>query len=468
MRQHLAKTKIAFEDKLVRLVLLGSVVPLCLGMILLIHSDVSVYLKILLVFLVFVSIGYTAFAVRRQVIFQLRTSTNLVEAMTSGDYSLRANNSEIDGALADFNQLLNDLATRLAEQSLITREKQILLTKVTNQIDVAIVAVDHKSNISLMNPTAERLFKKRFDELQGWPIRSLGLHEILVQAQQKGLSKVTEFEINQNKRKVYVRTDTYFELGQQHHLIFITDIQHLLRDEERLAWQKLLRVLSHEINNSLTPIASISETLGQIVSASNEHQAFSQDTRGSLIDGLAVVTERAHALNHFIQDYQQLTRLPLPTKTLFSLNAFFQAICQLFENSEVSMQSCDIKVFADSEQLQQVFVNLLKNAQEANLAAGRKNSHIIIEWRVDDNMVHIAVIDQGLGINNADNIFVPFYTTKKQGSGIGLTLSRQIVLNHGGDLSLVNSNATDQKAFVKAAKKGAKATVILPMASDVF
>lgn len=456
MLNYFNKTKIAFEDKLVRIVLAGCLIPIIIGLIYVLTSEQSIYLRILLAFIMIVMVTYTAFAIRQQVIFQLRTSTNLVEAMIASDYSLRANNQDIEGALADFNDLLNGLANRLAQQSLITREQQILLSKVTNQIDVAIIAIDNKQLISLMNPAAEKLFRQRFSELEGWPVKSLGLQHVIEQALRSGINKVTEFEINQTKRKVYVRTDTYLASGKQHVLIFITDIQNLLREEERLAWQKLLRVLSHEINNSLTPIASISETLSQVLSSQTEAEAANTELNQNLREGLAVISERAHSLNHFIQEYQQLTHLPPPNKTLFDGNDFFQIICQLFESTEFSITDAVLELFADREQLQQAFVNLIKNAEEANRSAEATYSTIIINWFTVSNMVYIEVIDNGSGVSNQENIFVPFYTTKKQGSGIGLTLSRQIALNHGGDLMLENNHTGN----------GAKATLILPMASS--
>lgn len=448
----LQQGKVAFEDRLVKIVLLGCLVPSVFSCIFIIVSTLSIYLKILLIFSLLVLLLGTALAIRHQVIFQLRSSTNLVEAMTSGDFSLRANNKGIKGALSDFNLLLNKLAERLAHQSLITREKQILLTKVTDYIDVAIIALDHKHSIALMNPAAELLFKRRFDEVQGWPVKTLGLHNII----SKTLNKVGEFEVGDDKRKVFIRTDTYFELGQPQQLIFITDINQLLRDEERLAWQRLLRVLSHEINNSLAPIASIGETLSYALKIESESKQITAQTQNNLRSGLAVITERANSLNHFIQDYQQLTHLPLPTKSIFTLRPFIHTICQLFKDSEFTFAKSELLVFADQEQLQQILVNLFKNAQEANLSEENGGSSIHINWFISNNMANIEVLDQGAGISNADNLFVPFYTTKKQGSGIGLALSRQIAFNHGGSLSLSNN----------LSGKGAKATLMLPMATS--
>lgn len=442
MFKNTKEVRVAFEDRLVRLALFTGLLPTLFCCVLLFFVDMSVYPKVLLVLILLVCILYCAFSIRQQVIFQLRTSTNLVEAMTSNDYTLRANNKGLDGALSDFNQLLNALAQTLAEQSLITREKQILLAKVTDQIDVAIVAADNNHAISLMNPAAEKLFKCRFEEMHGWPINQLGLQNVLL----KDYNKVAEFEIKQHKKKVLVRTDEYFEKGIKHKLIFITDIQNLLREEERQAWQKLLRVLSHEINNSIAPIASIGETLQKMV----EKQYSGTDLDNDLKEGLGVITERAQSLNIFIQRYQELTKLPLPNKTLFNLEPLIQSVVLLFPEAHFELDSEELSVYADKDQLQQVLVNLLKNACESMVQ--NPADKINIYWRKDNQAVEIEINDHGTGISNIDNLFVPFYTTKQQGSGIGLSLSRQILVNHGGDLII--KNRPDQT--------GVQATILIP------
>ena len=457
MRKRFQQAKVAFEDKLVRIALKGFALPTFAALVMLYYADVSVYFKLLLTIVMLTAIFFTLLSLHQSVTFQLRTSTNLVEAMTSGDYNMRANNKELKGALADFNELLNTLASRLSEQSLVTREKQILLSKITDQIDVAVVAVNDKRHITLMNPAAERLFKQRFEDRQGWPITSLGLQNLVDATQQENLNKVSELEIGDNKRKMYVRTDTYFELGIPHYLIFITDIQHILRDEERMAWQRLLRVLSHEINNSLTPIASIAETLGQLVNTQNSDQTIaSPQLQVSMKEGLSVISERAHALNHFIQDYQQLTRLPTPTKTVFELAPFVHQICQLFDGCNITLPDQDISLYADRDQLQQVLINVFKNAHEANVAADNDASPIDVKWVTNESTITIYVTDQGQGIHNPENLFVPFYTTKQQGSGIGLILCRQIIMNHGGEFTLTNT-----------ANGGARASIQLPLISQV-
>ncbi len=429
-------SKSSFENKLLLLALFTGLLPLTFLFIVLYHYELSLYLKVMLVFFMLVSVFYCAFSIRQKVTFQLRTSANLITAMQSGDHSLKAYQLSTKGALSEFNQVFNELSSALAEQQLISKEKQVLLHKVIAQIDVAIIAVDDKNNISLMNPNAEKLFSCRFDEMQGWPIKSLGLQEVL----DGEYRKVVEFEIKEYKKKVYIHTDDYFEKGIRQRLIFITDIQHLLREEERQAWQKILRVLSHEINNSLAPIASISETLTRLLSnntlKSDDNAEINKELSDDLQEGLAVITERANSLNSFLQRYQQLSQLPTPDKKIFDCEPLFKSMALLFSDSHMQFNGQSLFVYADEEQLQQVLVNLIKNAQQAmsEMIKGK----IVISWQQRAERIEISIEDEGTGINNTDNIFIPFYTTKEEGSGIGLVLSRQIVINHGGDLTINN------------------------------
>ena len=381
--------------------------------------------------------------------------------MQAGDHSIRANHFEGDGALREFNHVFNSLSSALAEQELISKERQILLDIVIKKIDVAIVAVNKSNHIILMNPAAEKLFSYRFDEVAGWPISTIGLQDVLTHESRQ----VTEFEIKAHKKKVFIHTDEYFEQGDRHKLVFITDIQKLLHEEERQAWQKLLRVLSHEINNSLTPIASLSDTLIRLITnhkqASNIQNNVQSKIQNSsheendlfddLEEGLAVIAERSHSLNEFLLRYQEFSSLPKPEKTLFDLANLLRSMLLLFDDYNISLSGQPLVIYADEKQLQQVLVNLIKNAHQAMLE--NSTGLITIDWQQKDDIVAINIVDQGTGINNADNIFVPFYTTKTDGCGIGLVFSRQIIVNHGGSLALTNRPET----------QGALACIVLPI-----
>jgi len=450
--------ELLFEDKLLRVALIISLVPTLAFFTLLYFVEISVNLKILIVFFTLIGEIYGAFFIRNKVVTQLQTSTNLMESMIAGDYSMRARAHNIDGALGEFSHLINSLAQTLNQHRLITREHQILLGKVTDQIDVAIIALNSEEKITLMNPAAEKLFQCRFEQRQGAPIKELGLQDIAKGA----FRKVVEFELKPYKKKVYLHADEYFDHGVKHQLIFITDIQHLLQEEERQAWQRLLRVLSHEINNSLAPIASISETLSKLVAqnidlnSANDNEISNNDLNENLTMGLDVIKERSHSLNEFIQQYQELYKLPKPNKTLFSITMLLNNCAGLFTNNEIQLKGQELNAYADLNQLQQVIVNLLKNAQDAQQKL--TNEPIIIQWQQIDNRLSIEIIDNGMGINNMDNIFVPFYTTKEHGSGIGLVLSRQIITNHGGELLLKNRNSS----------QGVIATILLPHSTSAM
>jgi nitrogen fixation/metabolism regulation signal transduction histidine kinase len=445
-------TKVAFENQLLRIALFIGLLPTTFLFYALYNHELSIFLKVMLMFLLFVSVFYGAFLIRSKVVSQLRTSTNLISAMQAGDHAIRANNFEGAGALKEFNQVFNGLSSVLAEQELISKERQVLLDIVIKQIDVAIVAVNKNSNIILMNPAAEKLFSCHFDEVSGWPISTLGLQDVLTHESRQ----VTEFEIQTHKKKVFIHTDEYFEQGNRHKLVFITDIQKLLHEEERQAWQKLLRVLSHEINNSLTPIASLSDTLIRLVvnhkeNSDQQNGCENNELFEDLEEGLGVIAERAQSLNEFLLRYQEFSCLPKPEKTLFDIAVLVKSMVLLFDDYDITLSGKSLVVYGDEKQLQQVLVNLIKNAQQAMLSY--KSGVISIDWQQRADVVEIKICDQGTGINNSDNIFVPFYTTKTDGCGIGLVFSRQIIVNHGGNLTLAN----------RVDEQGAVASIVLPI-----
>ena len=457
------RDNISFENQLLRIALLIGLLPMAFLFYALYHHELSIFLKIMLFFLLLVTVSYGAFLIRQKVIVQFRTSANLISAMQAGDHTIRANHLESEGALKEFNQVFNGLSLALAEQQLISRERQILLDKISQQIDVAIIAVNKNSHIILMNPAAEKLFSYRFDEVAGWPISTLGLQDVLTHENRQ----VTEFDVKAHKKKVFIHTDEYLEQGERKKLIFITDIQTLLHEEERQAWQRLLRVLSHEINNSLTPIASLSDTLirlienqkkvitDQAVTETNSTAINTSVDNTELFDdleeGLAVIAERAQSLNEFLLRYQEFSRLPKPEKTPFDLANLLKSMLLLFDDEKISLSGPSLVIYADEKQLKQVLVNLIKNSQQAMLANNK--GLITIDWQQNDDIVEINICDQGTGISNSDNIFVPFYTTKIDGCGIGLVFSRQILVNHGGSLTL--SNRKDYQ--------GAVARIVLPI-----
>lgn len=399
--------KLSFETRLLVLCLLSSVPSAVALIFMMLNTGVSVYLTAIIGLLLALIIAWCVATITTKTSFLFRTLSNLLEAMTKGDYSLRGRKEYTDSALDNLVAQINTLSETLARQRLEVKEHQLLLSKVINHIDVAIVATNEHNQITLTNPAATKLLAD------------------------KALSSLDSLE---KSGKYNIVKDQFIEEGQKHHLLFITDVRDLLRAQERKAWQNLIRVLSHEINNSLTPIASISQTLHGLVKTSDQAAQDKED----ITDGLLLINERAKSLRSFIDSYRNLSRLPQPKKHLTVIKPLLDKVLNLFEQTKIDL-ICpdDLAVTLDPIQMEQLLINLIKNAIEAMAA---KPGNVTIKVVEHNAKITLMIKDQGPGLTNPDNLFVPFYTTKAKGSGTGLVLSRQIIEAHGGDLILQNAS----------------------------
>jgi nitrogen fixation/metabolism regulation signal transduction histidine kinase len=268
-------------------------------------------------------------------------------------------------------------------------------------------------------------------------------------------SGIIEFNHQTLGGEHFLFKETFLSDGKQHQLYLITSAERLLIEKERKAWQSLFRVLSHEINNSLTPIASISQAMKQKLQ--NENKILDRTT---LFEGVNIINERADGLSAFIASYSQLSHLSLPNKTEFNINLLVIKIAKLFTDCQLqfldhSLTNDQLIISADKSQLEQVLINIFKNADEAMV---KQSKLIEINYQVDEKYLHLIISDQGVGIANADNLFVPFYSTKPKGSGIGLSLCRQIMFNHGGTIGLKNRKEV----------AGAQAVLSIPLSLHNF
>jgi signal transduction histidine kinase len=248
-----------------------------------------------------------------------------------------------------------------------------------------------------------------------------------------------------------MRRSGFREEGRPHQLLVLTDLSRPLREEERLAWQRLLRVLGHELNNSLASIKSIAGTLDSV----SRRRPRPADWEADLERGLALIGERSEALSRFIGAYSRLARLPRPQPRPVAIGPLVERVAALETRVAVRVEpGPDVSLAADPDQLEQLLINLLRNAADA---AAETGGGVEVGWRREGGMVEIRVRDEGPGLSSTANLFVPFYTTKPGGSGIGLVLSRQIAEAHGGSVDLAN----------RADRRGCEVRLRLPAVAGV-
>jgi signal transduction histidine kinase len=229
-----------------------------------------------------------------------------------------------------------------------------------------------------------------------------------------------------------------------HELLVLTDLSRTLREEERRAWQRLVRVLGHEMNNSLAPIKSLAGSLETLL----RREPMPRDWKDDAESGLKSIASRADSLSRFMQAYTRLAKLPPPQKDDVDLGEVVQRVVNLEPRLKVQIVAGPkLRINADAAQIEQVLINLVHNAVDAALET---QGPVTIHWREIGDCVEVVVDDEGPGIMNPTNLFVPFFTTKPGGSGIGLTLSRQIAEAHDGTLSLTNrSDRTGAQALLR-------------------
>ncbi len=425
--------KSAFEAQLTRLSLISSLPLLVLLLWMMIYADVSVWLILLTGFAGSLSVAYTHYRIHQKSAYQFRSLSNLLDAMTQGDYSLRGRSDNNHSALGELIDAINGLAQRLSQQRWESVESQQLVRTVIEHIDVAIIALSEQNRIKFLNPAAKQLLQLDRTETDAELLKQLAF----VHSFSSGQHQIVELALGHQHGRFNVHVETFREGGMQQKLLFITDVRTLLRREERKAWQSLVRVISHEINNSLTPIASISQTLKRLVNREGSSGPYYSE----LTEGLTLITERANGLSRFVESYKQLARLPDPQPEATAIQCLVEKVIALFKDPPIVIEAdSDVRLFIDPIQFEQVLINLTKNAMEA-MTNHEADGSITINWYITERLFVLTIKDEGTGISNPDNLFVPFYSTKKQGSGIGLVLSRQIIEAHNGRLTV--SNRTD-------------------------
>ncbi|MEX2527133.1 MAG: ATP-binding protein [Gemmatimonadota bacterium] len=420
----------SYNRQLVFLIL-GSILPgTALGLVLLWTGDFTLRLQWTITLGVMGVAASFGLALHGKITRPLQTLSNLLGGFREGDFSIRARGADPLDPLGLVHHEVNTLGDTLRGHRLGVLEATALLNRVMREIDVAVFAFDEFGRLQLLNRAGARLLAAPEEELLGRKATDLGLHEYL-----SGPSPRTfDGSFPGRWARWEVRRGAFRQAGQPHTLIVLSDLTRALREEERQAWRRLVRVLSHEINNSLAPIHSIAGTLAKLV----DRETLPPDWRDDTLQGLRVVEERAEGLRRFMAGYARLARLPNPEMETVDVSRWVNHVAQLEQRLAVEVQpGPKVEIQGDAHQLEQLLINVVRNAVDAALETG---GGVQLSWSSSkrDGGVQVKVIDEGNGLADRSNLFVPFFSTKAQGSGVGLLLIRQIAEAHGGTFTLEN------------------------------
>lgn len=387
-------------------------------------------------------LGFSS-SIKTKVTLPLQTISNVLASLREGDFSLRARGAGNADALGEVIMEVNALSGTLKEQRLGAVEATTLLRNVMQEIDVAIFAFDANHILRLVNRAGERLLAAPAEKLIGSSAGELGLSSCL----QGEDFRLMDALFPGGAGRWEMRRAKFWQSGLPHHLLVLSDLSKALREEERQAWKRLIRVIGHELNNSLAPIKSIAASLAALLDRNPRPSDWEEDARR----GLAVIENRGESLSRFMEGYARLAQLPPPKLQPVDVNAWIHRVACLETRCKVAIvPGPELVIQADGDQLDQLLINLLRNAVDAALFT---DGAVRVGWAKTRSAVEVWVDDEGPGISNSSNLFVPFFTTKPNGSGIGLALSRQIAEAHQGSLVLENRSGT----------RGCRALLRLPL-----
>ena len=372
----------------------------------------------------------------------LQTLSNVVSSLREGDYSFRARGAGLPDALGELAAEINALADLLQKQRVRSLEATALLARILEVMHAPLFAFDRDEVLQLVNHAGAQLLGLPQARCFGRGARELNLGTLLAAPDQSIHS------FGSNPTRWLLRKAAFRQDGAPHTLLLLADVSQPLREEEQAAWKRLIRVLGHELSNSLAPIKSIAGSLLARMDQLQGEEATMHDFRR----GLGVVESRANSLHSFVQSYRRLAQLPPPQLRPVQVSALLERVALLEQRLQVQIDPGPAATLrADPDQLEQMFINLLANAVDASLANGAQP--VSLTWRVGEGSLLVSIEDGGLGIANSENLFVPFYTTKPTGSGVGLALAQQIARAHGGEVRLQNRENGE----------GARATIRLPV-----
>ncbi len=374
-----------------------------------------------------------------------KNTNNFLQAILNNDFTIKYNNTKQGKSFDQLYETFNLINNKFIESSQQEASQYQYVTTLINQLQIGVLAYDEKDRIHMANESFKALVgQTEMINLDNIKSKSQALFD-QIKAIKTGENLVLKTTLNNRVHSLSMAASEFKLRQKTYKLISFQDIHSELDQNEMEAWQKLIRVLTHEIMNSVAPITSLSSTLKNLV----QHKEDQELNTKTLEEGLDAIATRSQGLMNFTEAYRSLTRVPLPNIQATDGNAFFQRIGSLFSPTitktniqwQLNIPEKKFDLLIDAGLMEQVLINLLKNAKEAvSLETG------VIELSVTEDKLSstqtIAVRDNGHGIPDeiAEKIFIPFYTTKPEGSGIGLSLTRQIVQQHKGELSFDTSS----------------------------
>jgi two-component system, NtrC family, nitrogen regulation sensor histidine kinase NtrY len=410
--------------------------------ILLWQQHVTTAPALLLIFCLLIYLLLIAGSLVEGMMRPLQTLSNVVSSLREGDYSFRARGAGSADAFGELAGEINALADLLQKQRVRSLEATALLARILEVMHAPLFAFDRENSLQLVNNAGAQLLGRPLARCFGHNARDLGLDALLASADQSIHS------FGNRPSRWLLRKALFRQEGVPHTLLLLADVSQPLQEEEQIAWKRLIRVLGHELSNSLAPIKSIAGSLLARAENLSVDEGIVRDFRR----GLSVVESRADALHRFVQSYRLLAQLPPPNLKPVQAAPLLERVALLEQRVPVQIDpGPPVLLNADPDQLEQMLINLLTNAVDASLANGAKP--VRIGWRLAESNLVVGIEDSGMGIANTENLFVPFYTTKPKGSGVGLALAQQIARAHGGEIRLVNREDAP----------GARAIIHLPL-----
>lgn len=429
--------------------LLLSVPALVLTSVFLVRNQIGLPLAITLLLGLLLYLALVTGALIEGLIRPLQTLSNVVSSLREGDYSFRARGAGAPDALGELASEINALADLLQKQRVRSFEATALLARILEVMQAPLFAFDRDNTLQLVNDAGLKLLGQPHARCFGRTARDLGLADLLNAPDQTTHTLQFEHSSAPRSARWLLRRASFRQEGAPHTLLVLADVSQPLLEEEQIAWKRLIRVLGHELSNSLAPIISIAGSLSERVPDLHGEE----NTKRDFSRGLRIIESRAEALHRFVQSYRRLAQLPPPKFRSVALGPLIERVALLEQRIPVQIEpGPPVDLAADSDQLEQMLINLLANAVDASLLNGAKP--VRASWKTEGSQIVISIEDRGMGIANSENLFVPFYTTKPAGSGVGLALAQQIARSHGGEVRLTNrEDGTGARATVRLAIK---------------